>query len=412
MNRFPLKFSLVLLAISQVAYAEPSKPFVDLDFDAACKKAAESKKIIFIDFYTTWCGPCKLLDRTTWADSKVAAWLAEKTVALKVDCDKQAALAQRFSVQAYPTLVFAKPDGKEIGRILGYRPAEAFLAEAEAILAGKSPSSPPSPETLPGGANGPMARMQIADELASAGKHAEALKEYLWCFDEGGRVDPSFFGVRASFLLSRIHRLSGAYPPALEALKQRRDAAEQKLRAGDGEFQQAMDYASINREFQEQERTIALYDELRAGGDKTRRSYDEMKFAVADLLYDKRRYAEFLEANPAAMETLDQLIALNPPESGGKGFFGALVGGRPSRGKLMQDHVLQTGGRLFEAYLATDQREPATSVARKLLSYAADATTTEKLALHARRANREADWHSIRAGLPIAAAAASAPTVR
>jgi thiol:disulfide interchange protein len=64
-------------------------PFQDLTFEAALAAAKRDNKVVMIDFFTTWCVPCKKLDKTTWKDADVQKWLGEKTVALKMDAEKQ-----------------------------------------------------------------------------------------------------------------------------------------------------------------------------------------------------------------------------------------------------------------------------------------------------------------------------------
>src|SRR5580765_4969291 len=100
---------LVLAPISP-GRIEIEGPFQELGFDQALAAAKKDGKVVMIDFFTTWCGPCKRLDKVTWADADVQKWLGEKTVALKIDAEKEAKLADRFDVHAYPTIVFVKAD--------------------------------------------------------------------------------------------------------------------------------------------------------------------------------------------------------------------------------------------------------------------------------------------------------------
>jgi hypothetical protein len=58
------------------------------------------------------------------------------------------------------------------------------------------------------GTNDASARMQFGKALAEKGRDAEALAEYLWCFDHGLETDPAFRGVRPSFLLMYIKNLA------------------------------------------------------------------------------------------------------------------------------------------------------------------------------------------------------------
>jgi len=372
-------------AAAQQAAREPARErdlFVNLPFESACKMADEGHKIVFIDFFTTWCGPCKLLDRTTWKDDKVRAWLTERAVSLKIDAERDRPLSGRYGVNVYPTLLFVRPDGVEIGRLRGYRDAESFLRDAEALLANKVSSEPTSAEQL-----NPMQRMQQGDRLAQQGKYDQALQEYLWCFDEGLTYNPAFVGVRISFLLASIARLGVQHPAALAALEQRRDAAEKKLRAGRGSFQCAADLQAINRVLNQPERTLALYDELKKAGADGDASRELLKPLVAEALRSERRYAEYLEASPGTEETLDLLTKDGPPA---KGFFGAMFGGgRKPEEDAARNQAWEMGGGLFEAFLGVGKQEEARRIAVKMARYDPSADGLQRLVARAKRAGAE-----------------------
>ena len=102
--------ALALLVCTTLAPAE--EPFHRLPFADAAALARTEKKVVFIDFFTTWCGPCKRLDAVTWKDEGVQRWLREKTVALKLDAEREVVLARRYQVRSYPTLLILTPDGQ------------------------------------------------------------------------------------------------------------------------------------------------------------------------------------------------------------------------------------------------------------------------------------------------------------
>ncbi|GMV96122.1 MAG: hypothetical protein AMXMBFR83_04910 [Phycisphaerae bacterium] len=112
-------------------------PFVAMTLEQARARAEQEQKVVFVDFYATWCGPCKLLDQTTWKDEKVVAWLKEKTIPLKLDAEVEMRAADAYRVTGYPTLVFLRPDGREIGRLEGYLSAAEFIRAGNEILAKK-----------------------------------------------------------------------------------------------------------------------------------------------------------------------------------------------------------------------------------------------------------------------------------
>ena len=112
------------------------RPFAEL-----LKKARAEKKGVMVDVYATWCGPCKLMDRTTFSDHTVGDWARKNVVAAKVDAEKGEGrrIAQRYMVGSFPTVLFLDASGNELDRILGVYPPGPFVATATATLAGTSP---------------------------------------------------------------------------------------------------------------------------------------------------------------------------------------------------------------------------------------------------------------------------------
>ena len=84
----------MFVAAAMIPVASADGPFRDLGFEAALAEAKKAERVVFVDFYTTRCGPCKMLDRSTWKDEGVIKFLNEKTVALKIDAEKEVELAK------------------------------------------------------------------------------------------------------------------------------------------------------------------------------------------------------------------------------------------------------------------------------------------------------------------------------
>jgi tetratricopeptide (TPR) repeat protein len=103
------------------------------------ERAQQENKYVFIDFYATWCGPCKMLDEKVYPDAG-AEKLLNSMIPAKFDAEKDPwlAVAREFRVRAYPTLLVLGPDGKEIGRYIGYLPPDQFVEVIGAYAAGKS----------------------------------------------------------------------------------------------------------------------------------------------------------------------------------------------------------------------------------------------------------------------------------
>lgn len=101
--------------------------------EQASAKAKAENKLIFLDCYTTWCGPCKKMVRETFPQESVGAYMNAKFVNLKIDMESAygAPLAKKLQVQAYPTFVIFTANAEEINRILGYHDAESFIKVLE-----------------------------------------------------------------------------------------------------------------------------------------------------------------------------------------------------------------------------------------------------------------------------------------
>ena len=76
-----------------------------------------SGKVTLVDFFATWCGPCKMLGPVL---EQVADEVKDKVNIVKLDIDGSMDIAKQFGVMSVPTMVIFK-DGKEVDRIVGLR---------------------------------------------------------------------------------------------------------------------------------------------------------------------------------------------------------------------------------------------------------------------------------------------------
>ncbi len=81
-----------------------------------------SEKPVLVDFFATWCAPCRMLSPVL---EEIAQEYAEKIKVVKVDVDEAGELAMRFGVSSIPTLVLVK-DGAVVKTSVGYVPKEAL----------------------------------------------------------------------------------------------------------------------------------------------------------------------------------------------------------------------------------------------------------------------------------------------
>lgn len=145
---FGFRFALtafLLIASPLLGAAPPATvhvPFIeDRPFAEVIRKAKAEKKPILLDVVASWCGPCKYMDRTTFADPGIVDWSKKTLVAARVDAEKGEGrkISTRYAVRSFPTILFLDSSGNEIDRLSGALPAESFRENGDRILSGKGP---------------------------------------------------------------------------------------------------------------------------------------------------------------------------------------------------------------------------------------------------------------------------------
>jgi thiol-disulfide isomerase/thioredoxin len=136
-----IKKIMTLLAVLTISMATAPKLFAQVKFqktglDEAKAKAAKANKLLFVDVYATWCGPCKRLDSQVFNQEKVASVLNQKFVALKIDGDDQKRVMDvvALDVEAYPSLFIINPKTDEITKFQGFIDADDLLEELDFAL--------------------------------------------------------------------------------------------------------------------------------------------------------------------------------------------------------------------------------------------------------------------------------------
>lgn len=105
----------------------------DKSMEQMLAEAKLQRKILFVDVYTTWCGPCKWMDENTFKDAKVIEKFNKKFLNYKVDGDsfEGVNVGIIYRVDSYPTYLFFNLDGRIIHRIEGMMSPEGLMQEAD-----------------------------------------------------------------------------------------------------------------------------------------------------------------------------------------------------------------------------------------------------------------------------------------
>lgn len=133
-----LLLSLVLffLSISGLNAQNRCIRFGDDDWTMLLKKAEKSGKLIFVDCYTSWCGPCKTLAKDIFTLDSVADFFNQHFLCVQFDMEKGKGLELKkpFEIRAYPTLLFINGKNQIIHRIVGCDGPGYLMGEARKAL--------------------------------------------------------------------------------------------------------------------------------------------------------------------------------------------------------------------------------------------------------------------------------------
>ncbi|QIY89335.1 thioredoxin family protein [Chryseobacterium gallinarum] len=120
------------LLIGALALAQGIK-FEDSNFATILAKAKKENKLVFVDAYASWCGPCKLMVKNIFPLQSVGDYYNSHFINAKIDMEKGEgiALAKKYNVKAFPTYLFINGDGEAVHRTLGYVEEKDFIQFAK-----------------------------------------------------------------------------------------------------------------------------------------------------------------------------------------------------------------------------------------------------------------------------------------
>ena len=159
------------LASSPVFGGHGKLTWFEGSFDAALAKAKAENKLVFIDFWTSWCGWCKRLDKDTFSDESVAAEMKD-ILCLSIDAESATGkpIASRFAVTGYPALILLAPNGSPEDQIGGYLPPDKFKKEIQRVRSGQGTAGGLRKKVAAEPSN-MDARFELAAKLEKLGDH-------------------------------------------------------------------------------------------------------------------------------------------------------------------------------------------------------------------------------------------------
>lgn len=128
-------FTIAVLIFTQTGFSQGIE-FFHGTWEEALEEAARQEKVIFVDAYASWCGPCKRMAAQVFPDPKAGEFYNENFINVKLDYEKEeaATFRKKYPVQAFPTLYYIDYDGEVVHQQKGAQSVDGFVGLGKLVL--------------------------------------------------------------------------------------------------------------------------------------------------------------------------------------------------------------------------------------------------------------------------------------
>lgn len=129
-------FFIFCCLLSSVSVFSQGIEFFQGSWEEALAEAKKTEKIIFVDCYTTWCGPCKKMSSQSFTNDDLGEFHADNFISMKLDMEKEMGMefGMKYPVSAYPTLFYIDEKGEIVKKVTGFRTAEQLVSTGNDAL--------------------------------------------------------------------------------------------------------------------------------------------------------------------------------------------------------------------------------------------------------------------------------------
>jgi thiol:disulfide interchange protein len=131
-----LLFQYRYLLIPEALAGDEDIHFFEGSIKEAVSEAKKDNKLVFIDVYATWCGPCIRMKKTSFRSVAVGQLYNQHFINIAIDGEtpEGAKVIKQYGVQAYPTLLFIDAEGKLVGKSVGFQGEQSLLSIGQQAL--------------------------------------------------------------------------------------------------------------------------------------------------------------------------------------------------------------------------------------------------------------------------------------
>lgn len=129
-------YSFLLVFVLLISTSWGQIKFVDQEWGYALDKAKRENKYIFVDVYADWCMPCKRMAATAFVNDTVTEIYNRNYINVRIDAEKTIGpeVKQKFGINAYPTLLYLRPDGSLVKKVVGAMNSTQLIRTSEKII--------------------------------------------------------------------------------------------------------------------------------------------------------------------------------------------------------------------------------------------------------------------------------------
>ncbi len=190
------------LSANESLYAQ-GIDFFHGSWEEALELAKQQEKIIFVDAYAVWCGPCKRMAKTVFTDPKVGAFYNEHFINMKLDMEQGEGLKfrEKYPVSAFPTLFYIDYTGEVVLQMKGFQKSDAFIELGKKALSRVDRSK------------------QYAEEYEKGNRDPELIYKYVKALNQAGKPSLKIANdyLRSQADLTTPFNLRFIYEAAVEA---------------------------------------------------------------------------------------------------------------------------------------------------------------------------------------------------
>lgn len=207
--------------------------FEKLSLDQALAKAEKEQKLVFIDVFATWCGPCKYLSNEVFVESELGDYINENFISIKIDGEagEGPQLMYDYGLDAFPTMLMLSPDKELRKKIVGAVSANTILTKAdEAVHPEKTKIYQLSKQYESGDRTKKLLGEYLVELKKEGMDYSGMVEEYFESFPDLNLKEASDFIVFAEKIYDLENDLTKKFLTEIEQLHQIHEAlAEDKL---------------------------------------------------------------------------------------------------------------------------------------------------------------------------------------